>query len=112
MRNRFWGLMSTITRTDMIKIVSNQTGLSQAETKKTIKALLVEIESALSRGIRVEFRGFGIWEIKIGKARVGRNPARPNSGPVPVPAQPRLRFKMGRRLKNTIRSESNTETPE
>src|SRR4051812_38744585 len=94
--------MNTFTKIDAIKSVSGKTGLSHSATEKTIETFLNEIESALSEGTRVEFRGFGIWEIRMGKARVGRNPARPNSGSIQIPARPVVRFKLGKNLKSAV----------
>lgn len=100
--------MNTLTKMDAIKAVSQKTGLSQVATEKAIETFLSEIQSALSGGTRVEFRGFGIWEIKVGKARVGRNPSRPGKGPIQIPARPVLRFKAGKDLKSVVRSKGVT----
>ena len=39
-----------------------------------VNAILEEIVAALSRGDRVELRGFGAFSVKNRPARVGRNP--------------------------------------
>ena len=103
--------MNTFTKIDAIKAVSEKTGLSQSATEKTIEMFLNEIQSALSEGTRVEFRGFGIWEIKIGKARVGRNPARSDDGPIRIPARPVVRFKLGKDLKSAVQANRSSPLP-
>lgn len=103
--------MKTFTKIDAIKSVSEKTGLSQLATEKTIETFLSEIQSALSEGTRVEFRGFGIWEIKIGKARVGRNPARPHDGSIRIPARSVVRFKLGKGLKSAVQANRSSPLP-
>ena len=41
---------------------------------KVVSIVLSEIKQALSRGDRVELRGFGIFSTNIQKARISRNP--------------------------------------
>jgi integration host factor subunit beta len=103
--------MNTFTRIDAIRIVSRKTGLSQSATEKTIETFLNEIQSALSEGTRVEFRGFGIWEIKFGKARVGRNPAKPHDGSIRIPARSVVRFKLGKGLKSAVQANHSSPLP-
>jgi integration host factor subunit beta len=42
--------------------------------EKIVNAIFDEITEALSRGDRVELRGFGAFSVKRRDARVGRNP--------------------------------------
>jgi integration host factor subunit beta len=48
--------------------------LYQRDLERLIGAMLEEITAALSRGDRVELRGFGAFSVKRRPARVGRNP--------------------------------------
>jgi integration host factor subunit beta len=48
--------------------------LYQRDVERLIGAMLDEIAVALSRGDRVELRGFGAFSVKRRPARVGRNP--------------------------------------
>ncbi len=103
--------MNTLTKADAIKKVSEKTNLKQYEVKQAINALFYEIKSALFTGQRVEFRGFGTWEVKLAKARMGRNPSNPNCGAVPIPARPALRFKLSKDLKAAVRSNTSILPP-
>ncbi len=48
--------------------------LYQRDVENIVNAILDEITIALSRGDRVELRGFGAFSVKNRPARTGRNP--------------------------------------
>ena len=48
--------------------------LYQRDVEHIVNAILEEVVSALSRGDRVELRGFGAFSVKNRPARIGRNP--------------------------------------
>ena len=48
--------------------------LYQRDVENIVNAILGEITDALSRGDRVELRGFGAFSVKNRPARTGRNP--------------------------------------
>ncbi len=48
--------------------------LYQRDVAHIVNAVLEEVVSALSRGDRVELRGFGSFSVKNRPARIGRNP--------------------------------------
>ncbi len=48
--------------------------LYQRDVEHIVNAVLEEIVEALSRGDRVELRGFGAFSVKHRPARIGRNP--------------------------------------
>ena len=56
------------------KLASINNDLYQRDAEIIVGAILEEIVEALSRGDRVEIRGFGVFAVKQRKARVGRNP--------------------------------------
>src|ERR1700686_2020144 len=56
------------------KIAEANPHLYQRDFEHIVNAILDEITKALSRGDRVELRGFGAFSIKNRQARVGRNP--------------------------------------
>ena len=64
-----------MTKSELIAYVTEQNPhLNQKDVDKIITTIFEEISSALSRGDRVELRGFGAFSIKHRNARVGRNP--------------------------------------
>jgi integration host factor subunit beta len=48
--------------------------LSQRDVERIVNTVFDEISEALSRGDRVELRGFGAFSVKKRDARTGRNP--------------------------------------
>ena len=56
------------------RIVARNPHLFQREAGNIVNAILGEIISALTRGDRVELRGFGALSVKHRAARSGRNP--------------------------------------
>ena len=83
---------------DIINHVVNQTGLSKATVGKAVQTVFETVKGALTRGERVEFRGFGIFEVRPRKARVGRNPR--NGVTVSIPLGLSIRFRPGKGLKD------------
>jgi integration host factor subunit beta len=49
-------------------------GLSHRDAEATVNAIFDAMTEALSRGDRIEIRGFGTFAIKERRARQGRNP--------------------------------------
>ena len=56
------------------KIAEHYPDLYQRDAENVVNAILDEILAALSRGDRVEIRGFGAFSTKQRDARMGRNP--------------------------------------
>jgi integration host factor subunit beta len=56
------------------RIADKNPHLYQRDVENIVNAILGEITNALSRGDRVELRGFGAFSVKQRDARVGRNP--------------------------------------
>jgi integration host factor subunit beta len=56
------------------RIAEQNPHLYQRDVEHIVSAILDEITGALSRGDRVELRGFGAFSVKNRPARVGRNP--------------------------------------
>jgi integration host factor subunit beta len=56
------------------RIADRNPHLYLRDVEKIVNAILDEITGALTRGDRVELRGFGAFSVKHRDARVGRNP--------------------------------------
>ena len=61
----------------------------------------IKIAESLAKGDKVELRNFGVFEVKIRKARVGRNPNRPETD-VPIPARAMVKFKAGKEMRADV----------
>lgn len=63
-----------MTKSELIDIVANGTGLTKLETEAVVNGFLGTIVEALAGGTSVELRGFGTFRIKERAPRTGRNP--------------------------------------
>ena len=62
-------------RSELIqKIADDNPHLYQRDVERIVNTVFDEITGAMSRGDRVELRGFGAISVKKRDARVGRNP--------------------------------------
>jgi integration host factor subunit beta len=78
------------------------------DVEKIVDTIFEEITDALTRGDRVELRGFGAFSVKERDARVGRNPRTGES--VQVEAKRLPFFKTGKALREALNSESHSDT--
>ena len=74
--------------------------LYQRDVERIVTTIFEEITSALSRGDRVELRGFGAFSVKARRARVGRNPRTGESVNVSEKFIPY--FKTGKQLREKL----------
>ena len=79
--------------------------LYQRDIERIVSTIFDEIANALSRGDRVELRGFGAFSVKQRSARVGRNPRTGASVDVSEKFIPF--FKTGKELRERL----NTQPP-
>jgi nucleoid DNA-binding protein len=91
----------TLTKRNLVVRISEETGLNQAQVFAVIQKTLDQITESLAKGGKVEIRNFGIFEVKIRKARVGRNPNRPEID-VPIPTRAMVKFKAGKEMRAQV----------
>src|SRR5436189_21737 len=90
-----------MTKRDLVIRISNETGLVQQQVLEVIQKTLDYISAALAQGKKVELRNFGVFEVKVRKARVGRNPHAPETD-VPIPQRAVVKFKPGKDMRETV----------
>ena len=91
----------TLTKRDLVMRISNETGLVQHQVLDVVQKTLNYIAESLAKGDKIELRNFGVFEIKIRKARVGRNPNAPETD-VPIPARSVVKFKAGKVMRAQV----------
>ena len=91
----------TLTKRDLVIRISNETGLGQQQVFGVVQKTLDYIAEALAKGDKVELRNFGVFEVKVRKARVGRNPNKPRID-VPIPARSTVKFKAGKEMRAEV----------
>ncbi len=92
--------MATITKKELVNRISAKTGQTKIITKDIIQIFLEEIVTELGGGNRLEFREFGVFEIKHRAARLARNPR--TAEEVQVPSKSVVKFKVGRSMKDAV----------
>ena len=93
-------VMATITKKDLIDRIASSAGCKRVDVKKVVQNFLDEMISELGKGNRLEFRDFGVFEIKERAPRVAQNPKTLER--VQVPAKRTVKFKVGRLLKEQL----------
>ena len=91
----------TLTKRDLVIRISEETGLIQTQVFDVVQMILSHITESLAKGDKVELRNFGIFDVKIRKARVGRNPNKPEKD-VPIPARAMVKFKAGKEMRAEV----------
>ena len=91
----------TLTKRDLVVRISNETGLIQQQVLEVVQKTLDYIAEALTKGDKVELRNFGVFEVKIRKARIGRNPNAPETD-VPIPERAVVKFKPGKEMRGDV----------
>lgn len=92
--------MGTVTKRDLIEKVSKSTGIHRNDVKRTIQDFLDQIVEHIGQGHRLEFRDFGVFEIRERAPRSAQNPK--TLEPVRVPARRTIKFKVGRKMRDAL----------
>ena len=91
----------TLTKRDLVMRISKETGLIQSQVFEVVQKTLNHITESLAKGDKVELRNFGVFDVKIRKARVGRNPQKPETD-VPIPVRSMVKFKAGKEMRAQV----------
>ena len=90
-----------MTKRDLVVRIARETGLIQQDVFAVLQKTLDYIIESLAKGESVEFRNFGVFEVRVRKSRVGRNPNKP-ANVVTIPTRKVVKFKMGRIMKANV----------
>ncbi len=89
--------MQTITKKLLVDRIAEENGMQRTQVKKVLQDFLDHVIDELGDGNRIEFRDFGVFEVKHRAARTAQNPKTLER--VPVAAKRSVRFKPGRRMR-------------
>ena len=94
--------MSTnLTKREIVLEIYEKTGFPQKQIQDTVQMTLDIVMDALAAGRNVELRNFGVLEVQVRKARVGRNPNLPEKD-VPIPERAVVRYKAGKEMRADV----------
>jgi integration host factor subunit beta len=92
--------MATITKKELVNRIAERTGQTKVVAKEILQMFLDEIVKELSIGNRLEFRDFGVFEVKPRRARRAQNPRTLQK--VEVPPKRVVKFKVGRVMRDLV----------
>jgi len=100
--------MSTITKKELTVRIADAVATKRVLVKDIIQRFLDEIIQELAKGNRLEFRDFGVLEVRTRKPRMAQNPRTLQR--VPVPVKRTVKFKVGRLMRDRVQ-EAAPESP-
>jgi len=95
-------MANNLTKREIVLEIYEKTGFPQKQVQQTVQMALDIVLNALSAGRNVELRNFGVFEVQVRKARIGRNPNKPETDVV-IPTRAVVKFKSGKVLKAQIK---------
>ena len=95
--------MKTITKKVLVDQIAQRTGHKRVVAKQIVQEFLDMVIDEIEQGNRLEFRDFGVFEVKHRAPRMAQNPKTLER--VPVPAKRTVKFKAGRRMRQCLESQ-------
>ena len=99
----------TVTKKELVNRISEETGHTKVVVKEILQRFLDEIVEELAQGHRLEFREFGVFEVKLRASRTAQNPRTLEK--VKVPSKRVVKFKVGRLMRERIGDEPEPVPP-
>ena len=97
-----------MTKSELIaRLAERNPHLYHRDIERIVSTIFDEIAEALSRGDRVELRGFGAFSVRHRDARIGRNPRTGDT--VRVESKHIPFFKTGKELRERLNAEDEPE---
>lgn len=93
--------LSTVTKKKLIHCISMEKNIHASDVRQVVQAFLDQMMQALAEGDRLEFRDFGVFEIVVRKAKIGRNPKNATV-PIVIPSRQAVKFTPGKKMRKLI----------
>ena len=87
-------------KSELITAVAQASGVQKKDAERVLNAAIDHMSAALERGEKVQLSGFGTFEVKTRKDRMGRNPVTRET--VKIPAKNAVTFKPSGNLKEKV----------
>jgi len=91
----------SMSKHDFAVKIANETGITQSLVADIVQKTLNSIADELASGKTIELRNFGVFEVVVRKARVGRNPKKPQKDVV-ISECVQVKFRVGKELKERL----------
>jgi DNA-binding protein HU-beta len=92
-----------LSKSDLVKRLSEKTGKPQKEAEAHLNAFLEVVRDALHNGEEVKIVGFGAFSVQETAPREGVNPRTREK--IQIPAGKRVKFSAGKELQDAIEPE-------
>ncbi len=89
-----------MTKDELVTKMAEKSGLTKAETKEALKALLETVKETLASGEEISLVGFGSFKVTERSERQGKNPA--TGEIITIPASKSPTFKAGKSFKDAV----------
>jgi nucleoid DNA-binding protein len=99
-----------VTKKEIVKQISERIGLTQLKTKEIVQQTFDAIVDTLIEVGRIELRNFGVFEVKMRKARKARNPR--TGERVDVEPKKVVTFKPGKEMEERVRRDAKVAGPQ
>lgn len=90
-----------MTKTEMVRCTAEAAGEQLKTTEAVVNAFLNQVTMALAAGEKVQLIGFGSFEVRDRKSRIGKNPR--TGEKIEIPAYRVPTFKAGAALKDAVK---------
>jgi nucleoid DNA-binding protein len=84
-------------KADIVKQIAKQLNLKDKDALAVVDRILESVRDVIVANGRLEIRDFGVFQVKIRKPRIGRNPK--DKKEYPIPPRAVITFKPGKELK-------------
>ncbi|MCX4258984.1 MAG: HU family DNA-binding protein [Muribaculaceae bacterium] len=88
-------------KTELVNAISEKAGLTKAQSKDALDAVIASISEALVANDKVALIGFGTFSVAEKAARTGVNPATKQK--IEIPARKVVKFKAGSELTDAVK---------
>lgn len=89
-----------MTKEDLVNRIWEQLDLNKKESADIIDQILTNMKTILKNGEKLKIGGFGVFEVRERKPRMGRNPK--TGEPAEIKAGQTIKFKPGKTLRNAV----------
>lgn len=88
-------------KAELVTSMAEKSGLTKKDVELALNSFMRSVEEALVDGEKVQLVGFGTFDIRDRKSRLGRNPRNPEEV-IDIPASKAPVFKAGKALKELV----------
>lgn len=83
---------------DIAKRIAQQLNMQERDAVRVVDEICAAIRQIVAEKGRLEIRDFGVFQAKVRKPRIGRNPKK-KENEYPIPERRVVTFKMGKEVK-------------